>query len=128
MKLARIFLLAALSIAAFAQELPKNLDIIYAKYNNEGIYGRWQAGPRTSGIWVGVFLDEGIYSVEITLRYEAPSNRGTPTSRVATQIVGRHYSFSSWVGTCFPVGEAEMLSITATALVATESNTISSGS
>jgi len=129
MKLARIFLLAALSIAAFAQELPKNLDIIHAKYSNEGIYNYGQAGPRTTGVWVAVFLlDTEIHAAEVTVNYEATTKRGNRVSRTSTQIINRRYPFSSWASSYFPVGDVEVKSITATALVETESNTVSNES
>ena len=129
MKLARFIALAALSLAAFAQEGPKNLDIIHAKYNGKPFYSYGTERPAPTGVWVAVYLlDHETRAVEITLTYQTTTTLGKTLSRTSTQVVNRIFPFPLWVSAYFPVGDVEMKSITATALVQTESRTISSES
>jgi len=120
MKLARIFLLAALSIAAFAQELPKNLDIVYFNYDNELLINSGLPGVRTIGIWVAVFIpDPDVYAVEVRMEYK--DTKGI--RRSADQIVRRPYpSQVCWASVYFPLGKVTVRSITATALKVAETN------
>ena len=120
MKLARIFLLAALSIAAFAQELPKNLDIVYFNYDNTLIANAFVPGTGTSGVWIFIWLnDPDIYALDVQMRYE--DSEGAPHS--ISQIMRRPFQQPGWVIQYFTVGKVDTKGITVIALKAGETRT-----